>query len=51
VDREADAYSVMDDDPDIETWCDECGELGWVGICPACVTFALEHPVGAQRAA
>ena len=48
---ETDGYSVMDDDLDIEIWCDECGELGWVGICPACVSFALEHPVPAPRAA
>jgi hypothetical protein len=25
---------------DAETWCDECGELGWEGVCPACVAFA-----------
>ncbi|HET6690365.1 MAG TPA: hypothetical protein VFG74_05825 [Miltoncostaeaceae bacterium] len=24
---------------DAETWCDECGELGWEGVCPACVAF------------
>jgi hypothetical protein len=24
---------------DSDTWCDECGELGWEGVCPACVAF------------
>ena len=24
---------------DAETWCEECGELGWEGVCPACVAF------------
>jgi hypothetical protein len=24
---------------DSDTWCDECGELGWEGTCPACVAF------------
>ena len=39
-----DADSVMDHDADTETWCDECGELGWVGVCQACVNWALAHP-------
>jgi hypothetical protein len=25
---------------DSETWCEECGELGWEGTCPACLAFA-----------
>ena len=42
----------MDDDLDTDTWCDECGEFGWEGICPACVDFALAHPlIPAPRAA
>ena len=23
-------------DCDAEIWCEECGELGWEGVCPAC---------------
>ena len=41
----------MDDDLDTDTWCDECGEHGWEGVCPACVSFALEHPITTPRAA
>jgi hypothetical protein len=26
-----------------ERWCDECGELGWEGICPACHAFAVRE--------
>jgi hypothetical protein len=29
---------------DTDIWCDECGELGWEGTCPACVAFAVNHP-------
>lgn len=25
---------------DSETWCDECGEIGWEGTCAACLAFA-----------
>ena len=28
---------------DSGTWCDECGELGWEGVCPACVAFNEAH--------
>jgi hypothetical protein len=28
---------------DAERWCDECGELGWSGVCPACLAFALRE--------
>lgn len=31
---------MADPDPlersDEETWCEECGEIGWRGVCPAC---------------
>jgi hypothetical protein len=27
---------------DDEVWCEECGELGWTGICPACRAFASQ---------
>jgi hypothetical protein len=27
---------------DADTWCDECGELGWEGTCPACLAFVAE---------
>ena len=27
---------------DSDTWCDECGEIGWEGTCDACLTFAAE---------
>lgn len=26
-----------------DTWCDECGDLGWSGVCPACLEFEA-HP-------
>ena len=27
---------------DSDTWCDECGEIGWEGTCDACLQFAAE---------
>lgn len=27
---------------DSDTWCDECGEIGWEGTCEACLQFAAE---------
>jgi len=37
---------------DSETWCDECGEIGWVGTCEACRAFeaALEGGPAAEAA-
>ncbi|HET6690946.1 MAG TPA: hypothetical protein VFG74_08785 [Miltoncostaeaceae bacterium] len=28
---------------DSDTWCDECGEIGWEGTCDACLRFAAEQ--------
>jgi hypothetical protein len=37
---------------DAETWCDECGELGWEGTCPACLAFELrDEPAPRAEAA
>ena len=35
-------YPAAMDRLDSDTWCDECGEIGWEGTCDACVTFAAE---------
>jgi hypothetical protein len=37
----------MADRLEADTWCEECGEIGWEGVCPACESFALApttHP-------
>jgi hypothetical protein len=32
-----------------DRWCEECGELGWEGVCPACRALATEAvPPGAE---
>jgi hypothetical protein len=36
---------------DAETWCDECGEIGWEGTCDACLQFAAELDAAAAEAA
>lgn len=35
---------------DAETWCEECGELGWEGVCPACVAWDERGPGTAEAA-
>lgn len=35
---------------DAETWCEECGELGWEGVCPACVAFDERGTATAEAA-
>ncbi len=35
---------------DSETWCDECGEIGWEGTCEACLAFEAETGEHAEAA-
>ena len=36
---------------DSDTWCDECGEIGWEGTCDACLAFDAEIPAPAAAEA
>jgi hypothetical protein len=36
---------------DSDTWCDECGEIGWEGTCDACLAFEAGRDAPAAEAA
>jgi hypothetical protein len=36
---------------DSDTWCDECGEIGWEGTCDACLAFEAGRDAAASGAA